>query len=129
MCLNNPKGFYPPKDFIVGYKIIVKRQNEWRSFLASQIWHFAELVSAKDGRDVNFRGYWTSSYDKGIHAYKRLRATLLRFKKFNDKNKRKRRIVKVLLFGVTHQDDNCYRSRHAIIIETLHSATGKRIPW
>lgn len=129
MCLNNPEKIHPPKDFIVAYKLLQRRQNAWRSSLANQLWHFAELVSAKHGRDVNFRGCWGYGYRSGIHAYKRLNFPLSKLSGATIQTKRKYRIVKVLLFGVTHQDSKSYRAAHAIIIETLDSTTGKRIAW
>ena len=129
MCLKNPEKIRPPKDFIVGYKFITRRQNAWRSTMASQIWHFAELVSARLGYNVNFRGLYAHEYNKGIHAYKKLRTTLSKLENLTDKSRRKHRIVKVLLFGVTCHDHESYRADHAIIIETQDPITGKRIPW
>jgi len=129
MCLINPGRIHPSKHFVIGYKLLMWRQNAWRSSLASQIWHFAELVKAKHGKDVNFRGNWCYKYKSGIHAYKNSKFVIKKLDGYTERTRRKYRLVKVLLFGVTHQDDKSYRAGHAMIIDTLDSATGKRISW
>ena len=118
MCLD-PKRiqkFGEPKNWVEGYKIIrwAPRGKVWRSMYANQKWEFAELVKAKAPGTTHFSGAYTTDYKKGIHAWASFKEAMEHFET------PEYRIVKVLLFGVTHHDGQSYRADAAIIIEALN---------
>lgn len=121
MCLDSAstKKYKSPKDWIEGYKFLTYRMGEWRSLYASQSWEFGEMVEAQFPIRIYFKGTSSPRYRKGIHAYKGT---------FHLDEHSDYRIVKVLLFGVTHEDHESYRADRAIVIEVL-DRTGNRIPW
>lgn len=120
------REYKKPKDWVEGYKILIHRARSpslglaWQSEWAWQDWEFAEMVEAK-GAGIGFCGVNSLHYENGIHAYKDLQPVC-------DGRSKERRVVRVLLFGVTHEDHNSYRANKAIIVEALDWC-GNRIPW
>ena len=125
MCLDRSKiqKFEKPKNWVEGYKILRRSTNggKWRSQYSQQNWEFAELVKATAPGTTHFSGVTSYDYKKGIHAW----TSLEKGKQLLDPDFR---IVKVLLFGVTHHDQEAYRADAAIIIEALNKQ-GYRERW
>jgi len=125
MCLDSKKiqKFGKPKNWIVGYKVLrwSNKSRCWRSQYSQQKWEFAEMVKAKAPGTTRFNGAHTTYYKKGIHAWISLRHTTVHYAHGD-------RIVKVLLFGVTHTDRIAYRADAAIIIEVVNRQ-GYRERW
>jgi len=121
MCLDRGtlKKYKKPEDWIEGYKVLIYNAR-WQSEWAAQSWEFAEMVKATQ-RGAGFFGVTSFHYRNGIHAYKD-------FQSVGCFRSRASRVVRVLLFGVTHEDHECYRADEAIIVEAL-DWRGKRVPW
>lgn len=125
MCLNSNKieKFKEPKNWVVGYKMLrwsVGRKG-WLSQYSQQQWEFAELVEAKGPSTTRFSGCRSVNYKKGIHAWTCLKNAIRHYEPGD-------RIVKVLLFSVTHHDWEVYRADSAIIIEVVNRQ-GYREAW
>ena len=121
MCLGGEtiKKYKKPRDWVEGYKVLTYHHG-WQSIWSRQIWEFAKMVEVSQvSRD--FWGVTSRYYDYGIHAYKNLRWA-------HSGRVRLCRVVKVLLFNVTHEDSTCYRADKAIIVEAL-DWDGNRMPW
>ena len=125
MCLDSStlQRFKEPKNWIEGYKVLrwSKRGKVWRSQYSQQKWEFAELVKAKAPEATYFSGAGAAAYRTGIHAWDSLDEAVLHFDSYH-------RVVKVLLFGVTHFDGQVFRADAAIIIEAL-DPQGQREKW
>jgi len=125
MCLScRARRYKKKRNWVTGYKILRRTPLGWRSQLSSQKWEFAKLIKAIDPRITKFRGDFCDFYENGIHAWKKFSF----IKKHRVYLRSKGRIVKVLLFGVTHRDSITYRADAAIIVEVL-DRSGHRIPW
>jgi len=129
----NCRKYRRPRNFVEGYKLLrwEPQTKTWRSQYSSQVWEFGIPVEAKKpprcGAVVH-----CPRYEDGIHAWGRPRQPL-----------GNERLVKVLLFGVTHSDKIACRADVAVVIETLTTllaftswtplhlvrAALKRIPW
>lgn len=128
MCLSTMtiKKYKRKRNWVKGYKVLRWSATKvacWRSQYARQKWEFAELVEAVNPTRIKFRGKTAHAYANGIHAWKTFNeAAHACFLRPSEK------IVKVLLFGVTHHDRECYRADAAIIIEAL-DGQGHREKW
>ena len=130
MCLSGITAhqYKRKKNWIVGYKILrweVGRNGGWVSQHSHQKWEFAKQVKAVDPKFSRFTGQRSPFYENGIHAWQKLKYVI----REETTDPTVERIVKVLLFGVTHRDSTSYRADAAIIIEVLDEKTGKRISW
>ena len=128
MCLGSfsIKVYKKKRYRVEGYKVLrfTHFAPAWRSQLSSQKWEFAELVRATVPSKANFRGKPSGHYTSGIHAWKRLKLII----RNHPPIRKNERIVKVLLFGVTHRDRVAYRADAAMVIEALDK-NGNRISW